>query len=356
MPSGRLGQLRLRIAADHENGVGLAALQDIHGRVLTRVEARIAARQVDGAGITGLPGHDVLGARQIAGAAHRHANEACVRVHVADQSQKSITVQARPWPTREPRAEEDHTVLRLFHAVHESMPGRKRSAGGRLDAGRVELDPLDERPQGPKNVEILLGLDRNEKISLKGAARSVNVNDNAVAVSASVRHERAVGREAIPAEVARVALGRIGAPEDDEVAAVLDLAQGASDFTDFLEGDDRGRAKRTQVCVHAGTKTIAERNGSALGLGSGARKTANYRVSRVVQDPSGPLDAFFERGGLSRDHALRSFGAAMAQEPRFAESTRVRGVSDAVSLDLERDVIAHAAAKRAGGVLNDFGS
>ena len=78
------------------------------------------------------------------------------------------------------------------------------------------------------------------------------------------------------------------------------------------------------------------------------------RVFGVGQDLRGPFDPLVDRGRLAVDQARRAVVGLMVQEPRFAQHAGPLGLDDVIVLDRQVDVVAHAAAERAGGVLHDF--
>src|SRR2546422_516940 len=82
-----------RIRRDDEGGGGFAAGEGVGGGELAGVEARVAAAQTHAEGIAGLPTHDIVGAGDVAVAAHRLGVEACELVQVAGQTQGGFDVE-----------------------------------------------------------------------------------------------------------------------------------------------------------------------------------------------------------------------------------------------------------------------
>src|SRR5262245_57586447 len=64
-------------------------------------------------------------------------------------------------------------------------------------------------------------------------------------------------------------LGGVGAPEDDKVGAVLDLAEGAGDLADALESHAGGPVADGGGGIDAGADAVGDGDGDALGLAGG---------------------------------------------------------------------------------------
>ena len=62
----------------------------------------------------------------------------------------------------------------------------------------------------------------------------------------------------------------------------------------------------------------------------------------------------FDRGRLTVDQATGPLVDVVVEEPGLAQHAGPLGFDDVVVLDRQIDVVAHAAAERAGGVLDDF--
>ena len=154
--------------------------------------------------------------------------------------------------------------------------------------------------------------------------------------------------------MARVALGGVGAPEDDQVAAVPDLAQGAGHLADVLKGDARGPVANAGRRVDAAADPVADRHRHALGLGGRVAEPVDDRVLRLDQDPRGAFDPILHRGRLAFDQAGRAVLVLMTEEPRLPQNACTLGLGDAIPFDFQRDVVADAAAESAGGVLDDL--
>ena len=142
---------------------------------------------------------------------------------------------------REAHAEENDAVFGLFHPVHR-VPAKVASGtpGFGLDKSGVELDALGEGAQRPEGLEVFAGLDLDEQIGRLDAFGLSHVDQNAVTVLAAAGQVHALGHQAVFREMPRVAFGGVRAPEDDQVAPVLDFAQSAGDLADVLKRDARG--------------------------------------------------------------------------------------------------------------------
>ena len=109
--------------------------------------------------------------------------------------------------------------------------------------------------------------------------------------------ETGLGFQAIPAQVARMALDRVAAPEDDQVAAVLDFAQGAGDLADLLQCQGRGTAiarrvdGSTQAPIQSAIDTATR---WASVVVSQSPRTTGYVASSKIS--RGPFDPIVQRG------------------------------------------------------------
>jgi hypothetical protein len=91
-----------------------------------------------------------------------------------------------------------------------------------------------------------------------------------------------------------------------------------------------------------------------LGFAGGVGKAIGHRVVRAGENLRRTLDGLLITGGLSVNTGVRFVLDMVVEEPRLAEDAGPLGFDDLVALDAQVDVIAHAPAKGAGGVLDDL--
>src|SRR5262249_8929532 len=150
-------------------------------------------------------------------------------------------------------------------------------------------------------------------------------------------------RQAVLREVPWVALGGIRAPEDDQVAPILDLAQSTGHLADILEGDPRGPLAHARRGIEAASDPVGDRHHPALVFARGATQAVDDRILRLYQDLGGALNPVGDRGRPSLDQAGRAFLVLMTEEPRFSEDAGAFRLGDPITLHLQRYVITHAA-------------
>ena len=262
--AGRLREVGHRVAGDHHRAIGLAAGERVGRRVFAGIESRIAAGVIHAELIAGPPGDDVVGAGHVAVAAVGLGHESRVGVHVARERQQGLAVAVLAAGHREAHAEEDHAELGRLHAFHQVLPHGQLDAGLLQHVGRVELDALGQRPQRPQGLEILARLDLDEDVGRLGALGPPHVDDHAGAVLAAVGQEHALGHEAVLGEVPRMALGRVRAPEHDEVAAVGHFAERTRHFAHALKRHARRAVADARRGVDRAADPIDDAHGHAL--------------------------------------------------------------------------------------------
>jgi hypothetical protein len=154
--------------------------------------------------------------------------------------------------------------------------------------------------------------------------------------------------------VARVRLGRVRPPEDDEVGPVLHLAERAGHLADALERHAARPVADRGGRIDAAADAVGDGDGDALRLAGRVGKAVDDRVARLREDARRPLDRLVERRGLPFDGRHGAILDVVVEEPRLAEDARVLGLGDVVVLDGQFHVVADAAAERAGGVFDDL--
>ena len=154
--------------------------------------------------------------------------------------------------------------------------------------------------------------------------------------------------------MAGVRLRGVGAPEDHQVGAVLDLAQGTGNLADALKRH-AGRAVADGGCrIDAAADAIRDGDGDTLGFTRCIRESVDDRVARVRQDLRGALDSVLQRRRFAAHQRNGPILDVMIEKPRLAKYARPFRFRDVIILNRQIDVIANATAKRAGRISDDF--
>ncbi len=216
----------------------------VRGGVFPGAESRIAAGEVDRERIAGLPRQDVVGPGDVAGPSHRHADESSMSVHVADQGKKRVgtlvCIESRDLARAERRSR--HTWPASSDPSIPAMSTSETPVSASIGAASRST-PLARARKAQSASNVLAWLDRDELVGHSGGCGFLNVDHDTKAVLAASRHKQARRCQAVPAQVARMALSRVAAPEDDQIAPVPDFTKRARDLAHLLECEN-GRAVR----------------------------------------------------------------------------------------------------------------
>ena len=275
-------------------------------------------------------------------------------VEVGGERQQRAGVEVPAAGHGQAHAEEQHPVVAVFHALDQRLEVVARHPGYCLDVAAHGL-AAHPRAQRPQQLEVAPGAHLHELVGDRRRRRLAHVHQHHVAVLLAVRDVAALGRHRVAREVPRVRLGRVAAPVDHQVGAVLDLAQGGGALADALEGDARGTVADRGGGVDGAAHQIADRHRHALRLARRVAEPVGDREPGLVQDARGLVQRVLERRLLAADQRRRVVLDAVLQEPGAAEHAGVLGLGDAlrVEVDGQLHVVAHAAAEGAGGVLDD---
>ena len=153
----------------------------------------------------------------------------------------------------------------------------------------------------------------------------------------------------------RMALRRIPAPVDDEVGSVLDFAERASDLATQLGGYLSGAVSKRGVAVDHTSDQFGQRHGFALRLAGDVAEAVHQRHVGVVEDSRPPLRSR-RRAWLACRRSARRDSAAPPCDSGTTPSPRLQAffaLTMRIALGVQFDVVADAAAERAGRVLDD---
>ena len=251
---------------------------------------------------------------------------------------------------RQAHAEEDHPEARVLHPVDEILELLECQSGFR-DAGLVDRLALHESTQGGDDLEVLARPHLKEDIRESYTGSLPDIDQHHRPALATPGHVLALGRQGVTGEVQWMAVGGIASPVDDEISSALDLAQRARDFATQLGSDFGWTVSQGGVAIQYASDRFGQSHGIALRLAGDIAEPVDQRQVCLVEEMSCCLHGLVDRGGLPIDqrvgiHVLRG----MVLEPRFAETAGALRLDDAIALGLQIYVIAHAAAKRTGGV------
>src|SRR5262249_1631908 len=139
------------------------------------------------------------------------------------------------------------------------LPRLQDDACPGLDGSRIERDALGQRSQRPERLEFPSLVDPDELIGgLADALGLAVINDDTVSVATSRRNEAAGRIEGVAAEEPRMTHERVGSPDDDQVGAILDLAQRAGHLADRLDRGNRRVGVVAARYIDAGANAIPE--------------------------------------------------------------------------------------------------
>ena len=221
---GRSGHGGSGIRGEDEHRVDLAAREQVDARELAGVVAWVPAAEVDAERVAREPARDRVGAGHVAVSAQRHGDETRVVVELHPEREDRERVVVLAAGHGETHAEEHGSVARRLHALSQvsELLERESCLGETLGVHLVALDQCD---QGGEGVEVPAGPDLQEEVGRLGARRGPDVDTDQRPALATLRHVLPLGHGRVTGDVARVALHGVGAPVDDEVGPVLDLAE-----------------------------------------------------------------------------------------------------------------------------------
>ena len=156
-------------------------------------------------------------------------------------------------------------------------------------------------------------------------------------------------------EMAWVALGRVAAPVHNEVSSLLHFAQRTSYFATQLGGDLGGPVSERRVAVEQPSEQVGHRRTFFLCFASRIAHAVDQRHVGGVQKGRRRLDRLVEScfPAVHEGNGVFLFSCVI-EKPGGAENAGVVGLMDANFVVMQVDVVADAAAKGAGGVLDEL--
>ena len=153
----------------------------------------------------------------------------------------------------------------------------------------------------------------------------------------------------------RMTVRRISSPEDQEVCAVLDLTQSASDFATQLGGDFGWAVSQRGVAVENPTDKLREPDCLTLRLASDIAEPINEWHVGFVEIVRCHFDGILDGSWLAVDQSLwvEGFGGVVL-EPRFTETAGTLCFDDAIAFSVQFHIVAHTSTEGACGVLYDL--
>jgi hypothetical protein len=150
-------------------------------------------------------------------------------------------------------------------------------------------------------------------------------------------------------------LRRVASPVDDEISSVLDLAQGASDFTAQLGGDFRWTVSQRGVAVEQASQLVGQGDAQTLGLASRVAHAVHQRHIGGMQMLGRSTDRVLDRRWFAIDQRIGVFVLGrMVQKPSLPQNTRTLCLVNAGLIGVQLNVVADTSAKGARCVVNDF--
>ena len=228
-----------RVGAQDQGGVDVSANEQVDRREFARVEARVAAAEIDAERDSRWSSASPCRPGDIAVSAHGHGDELCEGIHLGGERQDGGGVHVLAAGHRQAHAEEDHAEAAALHPVGQVLQLLEREA--RLgDKLRVHGLALDEGRSVVRTSKSLPG-----RICRKMSTR-LSLGVSRISTSTIVRPLRPLGTN-FPFCVSVYLVkcrgwhsAGIAAPVDDEVGPVLDFAERAGHLATQLGGDFRG--------------------------------------------------------------------------------------------------------------------
>ncbi len=112
---------------------------------------------------------------------------------------------------------------------------------------------FDHRSQQRDQFKIFARTDLQENIGSFDALGFANIDQDHRPIFTTFGQKFALRHQRVLGEVARMALGRVASPVDDEIGSVLDFAQRACDFATQLGGDFGGTVSQRCVAIEQTT-------------------------------------------------------------------------------------------------------
>ena len=151
-----------------------------------------------------------------------------------------------------------------------------------------------------------------------------------------------------------MAFRRIGSPENDQVRAVADLPQRASDFAHALKRHPGRSVANAGRRVHVAADPIRNADGHALRFARRVAQAIDQRVLGLGQDLRGAFHPLLDRRRMAVDAAGRLILDVVVEKPGFAQHAGSFRFHDVRTVDLQFDVVANTPTKSAGGVGHDL--
>ena len=233
-----------------------------------------------------------------------------------------------PRPPCQPETEKDDAAATADASARRD-PQSRHAARRRIvsdSSGR----PRSERPQSPEQPRSPRRFRRGARDRSPGSSRSSShVDDDQRAVAASSGREQAgtVGRVAF--QVPGVRLDRVAAPEDHEIAAVLDFAQRAGRFAHLLHGHHRGAvAARRRSCRSSRRSARPDSRPPAVLPCCSAKGRKSAETARPASNSAARATAASNGTGCPSTRALGGCGGVLAQEPGLRQRAGLLGADN----------------------------
>ncbi len=154
-----------------------------------------------------------------------------------------------------------------------------------------------------------------------------------------------------------MALSWIASPVDNEVRAVLDLAQRARNLATQLGGDFGWTVSQRGVTVKQPSQLVRQGRAFFLSLTSGIAHSIDERHVGFMEKSGGSFDGFVERRFFAVDQGIGVFFFdGVIKEPCGAQDTSLFGLMNPNIIMVELDVVTNTSTESASCIIYYFKS
>ncbi len=251
--------------------------------------------------------------------------------------QQRLNDEVGPRLSGQAEAEKDDAVVAAAHSPAQILDRGTRHAAKSVAFERLSAKECAERPD---QFEVLMTIDAEHEVSRRAGRGVVRVDDDQCAVSPASGHEPAgtVGRVAF--QVTRVSGERIAAPEDHQVAAILDFAQRAGRLADLLHGKDRRAVAAGGGGVDRCADRLGQFHGGPLPGRAAPREAEDQRIPGGSQQLRRLGDGRLERDGVPVDAGDGRLLRVLAEQPGLGHRAGPFGADDPIADYRQSQIIA----------------
>ena len=245
-----------------------------------------AAREVGREREAELPPQHLARAGHVVVAAHGDDAELRELVQVLRHHDRDVDVVVLAERLGHAHAEEDDPEAGVLHDLDRLVDPLLGDAGH--DVGQVLA--ADRDAEGREELVVAPLLELEPDVGHLHGVRVARVHHDHLAALVALAGEEAAREDRVLREVARVRVRGVAAPEDDDVGAVLDLAERAARDADVLDRDQRGAVADRRGVVHDAADRLGDLVSDRLGLAVGRGPAVHQGLLRLREHLGRVLD------------------------------------------------------------------